>query len=130
MRHHFHRCRHLRVLELSASDLSGAHKGGSQVLEELCDARRLAPCVGLAECDVLSPSQKRELLATRATELRRQEGGRSPLADRDDPRAADLEELRRDLLEERNAIADANRLHAAEAAGALRRNPRPATRRS
>ena len=125
MRHHFHRCGYLRVLELDVSELSHARKGGRQVLEELCDAKRLAPCVGLAECDVLSPAQKRELLATRATELRRQEGGRSPLADVDDPRAAELEALRHDLLEQRNAIAEENRRNAADAAGALRRNPRP-----
>jgi RNA polymerase-binding transcription factor DksA len=125
MRHHFHRCGYLRVLELDVSDVSRARKGGRQVLEELCDAKRLAPCVGLADCDVLSAAQKRELLATRATELRRQEGGRSRLADVEDPRAAELEALRRDLLEQRNAIAEENRRHSADAAGALRRNPRP-----
>lgn len=124
MRRHFHRCGYLRVLELEASEISRARKGGRQILEELCEARRLAPCVGLAECEVLSPAQKRELLVVRATELRRQEGGRSALADVGDPRAALLDELRADLLEERNAIAEENRRRAAEAGGALRRNPR------
>jgi RNA polymerase-binding transcription factor DksA len=127
MRHHFHRCGYLRVLELDASELSHARKGGRQILEELCDAKRLAPCVGLPECDVLSPAQKRELLAARATWLRREEGGRSRLADAPSPRADELEALRRELLEERNAIAQENRARAAEAAGALRRNPRPLT---
>jgi hypothetical protein len=37
MRHHFHRCSHLRVIELDASEVSGARGGGSQVLEELCE---------------------------------------------------------------------------------------------
>jgi RNA polymerase-binding transcription factor DksA len=125
MRHQFHHCGHLRVLEIDASDLSGARKGGRQVVEELCEAKRLAPCLGLADCDILSAAQKRELLAARATSLRREEGGRSLLADSPDPRAAELEELRSDLLDERNAIAQENRRRAAEAGGALRRNPHP-----
>jgi RNA polymerase-binding transcription factor DksA len=127
MRHHFHRCTHLRVIDVDARDLSRARKGGSQVLEELCDAKRLMPCVGLVECDVLSPAQKRDLLGARATRLREEEGGVSLLADAGagDPRAVELAELRRDLLEERNAIAQENRRRAAEAGGALRRNPRP-----
>jgi RNA polymerase-binding transcription factor DksA len=125
MRHHFHRCGHLRVIEVDARDLSRARKGGSQILEELCEAKHLSPCVGLAECDVLSPGQKRELLAARATRLRDEEGGASPLADASEPRAAELAELREALLEERNAIAQENRRRAAEAGGALLRNPRP-----
>jgi RNA polymerase-binding transcription factor DksA len=128
MRHHFHRCTHLRVLEVDASELSQARKGGSRILEELCDAKRLAPCVGLADCDVLSAGQKRELLAARATHLRREEGGASRLADAEDPRATELAELRAMLLEERNSIAEENRRRAAEAGGALRRNPRPLSR--
>ena len=96
MRHHFHRCGYLRVLELDVREISGARKGGRQILEELCEAKRLAPCVGLAECDVLSAGQKRELLA-RARHLAAPGGGRrSPLADARDPRAAELEVLRRD----------------------------------
>jgi RNA polymerase-binding transcription factor DksA len=125
MRHHFHRCAHLRVLAVDARDLSQARKGGSRILDELCDAKHLAPCLGLAECDVLSAAQKRELLSVRATHLREEEGGASPLADREDPRAAELAELRRTLLDERNAIAQENRRRAAESGGALQRNPRP-----
>jgi RNA polymerase-binding transcription factor DksA len=125
MRHHFHRCGYLRVLELEASDVSHARKGGKQILEELCDAKHLAPCVGLAECDVLSAGQKRDLLTTRATHLREEEGGTSLLADAEDPRAAELAELHLTLLDERNAIAQENRRRAAEAGGALQRNPRP-----
>jgi RNA polymerase-binding transcription factor DksA len=125
MRRHFHRCGYLRVLELDVSELSHARKGGKQILEELCDAKHLAPCVGLAECDVLAAGQKRDLLAVRATRLREQEGGSSRLADAADPRAAELAELRRGLLDERNAIAEENRRRAAEAGGALRRHPRP-----
>jgi RNA polymerase-binding transcription factor DksA len=127
MRHQFHRCAYLRVLDLDARELGGARKGGRRVLEELCSAKQLAPCVGLAECDVLAPGQKRELLAARATHLREEEGGASPLADADagDPRRAELEELRQAFLDERNAIAEENRRRAAEAGGALRRNPRP-----
>ena len=128
MRHHFHRCSHLRVIELDASEVSGARGGGSQVLEELCEVKHLAPCVGLVECDVLSPGQKRELLSARATRLREEEGGISPLADARPPRAAELEELRATLLEERNEIALDNRRLAAEAAGAIQRNPRPLPR--
>ena len=87
MRHHFHRCGHLRVIDLDARDLSRARKGGKQILDELCEAKHFAPCVGLAECDVLSAGQKRELLVTRATRLREEEGGVSTLADADAYRA-------------------------------------------
>jgi len=125
MRHHFHRCGYLRVIDLDVRDLSHARKGGKQILDELCEARRLAPCVGLAECDVLSAGQKRDLLVARATWLREEEGGASTLADAEDPRAAELAELRQTLLEERNAIVEENRRRAAEAGGGLRRNPRP-----
>jgi RNA polymerase-binding transcription factor DksA len=115
------------VIELDAGDLSQARKGGSQILEELCDAKQFAPCLGLAECDLLTPAQKRELLAARATQLRKEEGGASLLGDAraGDPRAAELAELRDRLLAERNAIAQENRRRAAEAGGALQRNPRP-----
>ena len=125
MRHHFHRCGHLRVIGLEARDVSHARKGGAQILEELCEAKRLTPCVGLADCDILSAGQKRELLATRATRLREEEGGVSSLADIDDPRGAELAELRRILLDERGEIVEGNRRRAAEAGGAVRRNPRP-----
>jgi hypothetical protein len=58
MLHHFHRCAHL-MLEVDASEFSHNRKGGAQILEEFCDAKRLARCVGLAECDV-SPSLRRK----------------------------------------------------------------------
>lgn len=125
MRHHFHRCGHLRVVGVDISDLSGARKGGSQILEELCEARGLARCVGLAECDVLSAAQKRDLLAARATRLREEEGGSSPLADLPDPRAAEFQAFQRDLRDERERIAEPNRRRVLEATAALKRNPRP-----
>jgi len=127
MRHHFHRCGYLRVIDVDASDLGHARKSGKRILDELCQAKHLAPCVGLAECDVLSAGQKRELLAVRATQLREEEGGESLLGDADagNLRSAELEELRGTLLDERNAIAQENRRRAAEAGGALQRNPRP-----
>lgn len=125
MRHHFHRCGHLRVLTIDAADRSHARKGGTEVLEELCEARKLAPCVGLAECDILGPAEKRELLVARATRLRDEEGGRSSLADGADPRAVELDELRADFLDEHREIIEENRRLRAEAGGALQRNPRP-----
>jgi len=125
MRHHFHRCGHLRVVAIDAGERSHARKGGSEVVDELCDARKLARCVGLAECDILAPAEKRELLVARATRLRAEEGGRSPLADGADPRADELDELRADFLDEHREIVEDNRRLGAEAAGALQRNPRP-----
>lgn len=126
MRHHFHRCAQLRVVAVDAADHSHSRKGGSEVLDELCEARKLARCVGLAECDILGPAEKRELLVARATRLRAEEGGRSPLADGTDPRAEELEELRADFLAEHREIVEENRRLHAEAGGALQRNPRPA----
>lgn len=130
MRRHFHRCGYLRIIELDAGELSHARKGGKQILEELCEAKRLTPCVGLLECDVLAPGQKRDLLVARATRLREKEGGVSRLADARarDPRTAEIEHLRELLLDERNAIAEENRRRAAEAGGAIQRNPRPLSR--
>lgn len=130
MRRHFHRCGYLRTIELDAGELSHARKGGKQILEELCEAKRLTPCVGLVECDVLAPGQKRDLLVARATRLRETEGGASRLADAraGDPRTAELAHLRELLLDERNAIAEENRRRAAEAGGAIQRNPRPLSR--
>jgi RNA polymerase-binding transcription factor DksA len=116
----------LRVITVDAADLSQARKSGSLVLEELCEAKRLAPCVGLVECDILSPAQKRELLGARAMRLREEEGGgRSPLVDVSDPRRQELEALRSDLLEEYEEITQDNRRQSAEAAAAALRNPRP-----
>jgi len=128
MRHHFHRCGHLRILALEAVDLGRDRKGGSQILEELCEAKHLARCVGLAECDVLTPAQKRDLLVARATRLRDEEGGASSLADAPDARAAELRPLRRELLEEYEEIVEENRRSRAEAGAALQRNPRPLSR--
>lgn len=128
MRHHFHRCSHLRVLTVEAAERSGNRKGGSEVLEELCEARGLTPCLGLAECDILTPAQKRALLVARATRLREEEGGTSALADVPDARAAELAELRAELLAEYERIVELNRQRAGEGAGALRRNPRPIPR--
>jgi RNA polymerase-binding transcription factor DksA len=125
MKHHFHRCGHLRVLEVDASEISHERKGGSQILEELCEAKRLARCVGLAECDVLPLAQKRELLTTRARRLRDEEAGGSPLADAPDARAAELRELRSDFEDEYRRIVEENRARKVEAAGAVERNPRP-----
>jgi RNA polymerase-binding transcription factor DksA len=107
MRQQFHRCRSLRLVEVDASELGRVRGSGRLVLEELCEAKQLARCIGLAECDVLTAGQKRELLLTRATRIRREEG-ESPLAGAPDPRAAELAGLRRDLLHDRDVIVAAN----------------------
>lgn len=125
MRRHFHRCGHLRILSIDAGEISGARKGGSQILEELCEAKRLARCVGLAECDVLSAAQKRDLLTARAVRLREEEGGESPVADLPNPRAGELRELGSELLEEQARIVEENRRRKAESGAAVLRNPRP-----
>jgi len=119
MRQHFHRCGYLRVIALDASDLSKDRSGGGPILDELCEAMRLMRCVGLGECDVLSDAQKRELLATRVTRMRAQEGGWTGLGDVPQPRAAELQDLWEDLFEERNRIVEENRRRIAEAAAAL-----------
>ena len=74
MRHHFHRCMNLRVVSVRASELHGARHGGGVVLEELCEAKSLTRCVGLADCDILTAGQKQELLVERATRIREEEG--------------------------------------------------------
>jgi RNA polymerase-binding transcription factor DksA len=125
MRHHFHRCGYLRLLEVDASDLNRVRKGGGQILEELCEAKRLARCVGLAECDILSPAQKRALLVARATRLREEEPAPAWLAAPATPRDAELAALRADLEEEYQAMIEENRSRKGEAGGALQRNPRP-----
>ena len=86
MRKQFHRCRSLRLVEVDASDLGHVRGSGRIVLEELCDAKQLTPCVGLEECDVLAPGQKRELLVTRATRIRSAQGPEE-LAGEPNPRA-------------------------------------------
>jgi RNA polymerase-binding transcription factor DksA len=108
MRHQFHRCRHLRVIALRASDLSGERRGGRAVVEELCEAKSFTPCLGLVECDILPLSQKRELLATRATRMREEEGI-TPLSGVPRVRSALLGELRESLLSERERIVGENR---------------------
>jgi len=125
MKHHFHRCGHLRLLEVGAAEISGSRKGGTQILEELCAAKRLARCIGLAECDVLAPAQKRDLLAARAGRLRAEEAGGSPLTDAPDPRAAGIRELRSEFEDEYRRIVEENRARKIDAAGAVQRNPRP-----
>jgi RNA polymerase-binding transcription factor DksA len=115
MRHQFHRCSHLRVLSLDASEMSGRRKGGSTVLEELCDARNLARCVGIAECDILSQAEKRELLGARVTRMRDEEGGASALAEVGGERGRELEALFRELLAEREEIVAENQQLLAEA---------------
>lgn len=125
MRHHFHRCGHLRVIEIDVSDMSQVRKGGSQIVEELCEARHLARCVGLAECDVLAPAQKRDLLAARATRLREEEAGHPSFADLPDPRGAALRALRDEFASEHRRIVDGNRARKIDAAAAVQRNPRP-----
>jgi RNA polymerase-binding transcription factor DksA len=120
MRQHFHRCPNLRVLTVDAREIDAARGGrGHVVLDELCAARKLAACVGLAECDILEPGQKRELLAVRVTRLREEEGARhSALGDAPDPRWDELTALASDLREERRAIQEENRRLLAEAGAA------------
>jgi RNA polymerase-binding transcription factor DksA len=120
MRQHFHRCPNLRVLTVDAREVDASRGGRSHVvLDELCAARKLAACVGLAECDILEPSQKRELLAVRVTRLREEEGARhSGLGDVPDPRWDELAALAEELREERSAIHEENRRLIAEAGAA------------
>lgn len=120
MRHHFYRCGHLRVLALAASELGGKRKGGGPILEELCDARDLTPCVGLLECTVLASQQKRHLLTQRATLSRVDvEAVSAFFAGTGLDRQRELEELREQLLEERERIVDENRRFASELGAAL-----------
>jgi RNA polymerase-binding transcription factor DksA len=119
MRQHFHRCPNLRLVTVDAREVAGPHGRGHRVLDELCAALRLGPCVGLLECDVLTPNQKRGLLAARVTRLREEEGAqRSLLGDAPDARSAELSELAGLLRDERRAIAEDNRRLLNEAAAA------------
>lgn len=118
MRHHFHRCRHLRVLALGAPDLGRRRHGAGPALEELCDAKALAPCVGIVDCDVLTPRQKRELVALRASRALGDEEAARLFAGTPDARARELEELRAALAEERGQIVEENRRLAVEWTGA------------
>jgi RNA polymerase-binding transcription factor DksA len=120
MRQHFHRCPNLRVLTVDAREIDATRGGRSHVvLDELCAARKLAACVGLAECDILDAGQKRELLAVRVTRLREEEGARhSALGDVPDPRWDELAALAEELREERGSIHEENRRLLAEAGAA------------
>ncbi len=117
MRHHFHRCMHLRVVSVPVSELHGARKGGVVVLEELCDAKGLTPCVGLVECDLLAPGQKQELLVERATRIREERGRPTALSGVRRERGEALRPLRQALVEERDRIVEENLRAAAEIAG-------------
>lgn len=123
MRQHFHRCQNLQVVSVDISDLSGERKGGSAILDELCHAKGLSRCVGLADCDILTYGQKRELLVARATELRERTGGTSAIADLGGERGREIEELARDLLEERTEILDSNRRLLAEVTASFDARP-------
>lgn len=116
MRHHFHRCPNLRVLTADASDLNGGRRHGSVALDELCEAKHLEPCVGLAECDVLATSQKRTLLVVRATRLRTEEGGPTALSGGVHGAESFLAGLQHELLAERARIVADNRRIDAEVA--------------
>jgi RNA polymerase-binding transcription factor DksA len=105
MRHQYHRCAHLRLVKLDVSELSGGRKGGSVILEELCDAKHLTPCAGLLECDVLPLGAKQELLLASARRLRR-EPGAGPLAGASEERRRELEALRGELLRERSRLVE------------------------
>ena len=109
MRHHFHRCPNLRVLTADASDLHGGRRHGSVALDELCEAKRLEPCLGLEECDVLAPAQKRTLLVARATRLREEDGGPGELSGRRRHESELLASLRRELVAERQRLVQDNR---------------------
>lgn len=126
MRQHFHRCSNLRVVSVEASEISGDRHRGSAILDELCAAKKLTRCVGLADCDVLSDGEKRELLVARATGLRERAGGASALADLGGARGREIEGLVRDLEEERAEILDSNRRLLAEATAALDARPEDA----
>jgi RNA polymerase-binding transcription factor DksA len=119
MRHHFYRCGFLRLVSLNASDQSGARKGGESVLDELCEARGLEPCVGIVDCPVLATPQKRHLIALRATRRLEDEELARLFDEGQGERARELGELREGLVEEREQIVEENRRTAAEQAAAL-----------
>lgn len=119
MRQHFHRCLHLRIVSIDASDIAGDRKGGSAIVDELCEAKGLSRCVGLADCDVLEPAQKRELLVARVTTLRERTAGPSPLGDVGGARGREIQQLARELMTERDEILAANQRLVAEATAAL-----------
>jgi len=118
MRQHFHRCQSLRVISVDSSELSGERKGASTVLDELCEVRNLARCVGLVDCDVLTDGQKRELLVARVTHLREEGGGATALGDLGGERGLEIQRLATELREERDQILADNRRRLAEATAA------------
>jgi len=78
------------------------------ILEELCDARKLTDCVGLVECDILTPGQKQELLVERASRIREEEGRPTELSGVPAELGRALGELRDELVRERDRIVDEN----------------------
>lgn len=88
------------------------------VLEELCEAKGLIPCVGLSECDILTPGQKQELLVERATRIREEEVRPTALGGVPRERAMELGQLRERLLDERSQIVEDNERIGAELGGA------------
>jgi RNA polymerase-binding transcription factor DksA len=78
------------------------------MLDELCEAKQLTSCVGLVECDILPISQKRVLLAGRATRMRAEEGI-TPLSGVPHERRTVFESLRQELLEKRQRLVRNNR---------------------
>ena len=119
MRHHFHRCPNLRVISIDASDIAGDRKGGSSILDELCLAKGLSRCVGLAECDILTDGHRRELLVARVTVLRERTGHASVVGDLGGTRGLEISELAEELLAERDEILNTNRRLLAEATAAF-----------
>ena len=119
MRHHFHRCPNLRVLTADASELNGSRRHGHIALDELCDAKGLSPCIGLVECDILVPSQRRTLLVSRATRMREEDGGASILTGSARHAATLMSDLRRELLAERERMVTENLRIEAEVATLL-----------
>jgi len=108
----------LRVISVRASELHGARHGGGVVLEELCEAKSLTRCVGLAECDILTVGQKQELLVERATRIREEEGRPTELSGVSRERAAAIDKLRGELVREREGIVEENLRLEAEIGGA------------
>lgn len=122
MRRHFHRCQNLRVVSIPASELHGARRGGGIIVEELCEEKRLTPCLGLEDCDVLAPRQKQNLLIERATRIREREGRPTALSGVRRERAAELRPLREQLLAERARIVEENLRGEAELAACENRD--------
>lgn len=119
MRHHFHRCPNLRVVTADASELNGSRRKGSVALDELCEAKRLTPCLGLVDCDVLTVPQKRTLLVARATQLRAEDGGGSELTGGRQSDAVFFRELHDELVADRARIVAENQRIESEVASLM-----------